>query len=129
MDQDNQIFISLQQDYEKHLRRKTLGRQERNRNRSNLQESVAVITFDFENVFALPKCNVSKVFYMEKLNCYNLTGHCSTNGITYCSIWHEYICGRAINYLASALIKILINVVMDNPTLEKIILWSDSCVP
>lgn len=114
---------------EDHVKHKEAGRKERQRDRENKEDSIAVVTFDLENVFALPKINVSNAFYKKKLNCYNLTGHCSTNNITYCSIWHEYLSGRAGNHLASALIKILKNVVKDNENLRKIILWSDSCVP
>lgn len=60
---------------------------------------------------------------------YNLTAHCSSNKLTYCAIWHEAISGRTGNDLASALIKILKCFVSDNPTVKKIILWSDSCIP
>lgn len=115
--------------HDTHLKNKTVGRNERNQDRQNKDNKTAIITFDLENVFALPKINVSNAFYKKKLNCYNLTGHCNINGITYCSIWHECISGRAGNHLASALVKILINVMKDNNDLTKIILWSDSCVP
>ncbi|KAJ8970580.1 hypothetical protein NQ314_001104, partial [Rhamnusium bicolor] len=47
----------------------------------------------------------------------------------YNAVWHEFICGRAGVHLASALIRILKEIVRDNPQLERLILWSDSCVP
>lgn len=34
-----------------------------------------VVAFDLENVFSLPKAEVSNYFYKRKLNCYNLTVH------------------------------------------------------
>lgn len=44
-------------------------------------------------------------------------------------MWNEFNCGREGTHLASALIKALKQIVSDNPLLEHLILWSDSCVP
>ncbi|CAG9763580.1 unnamed protein product [Ceutorhynchus assimilis] len=68
-------------EYEEHLKRKNIGRQERQRDRE------AYIDDD------------------------------------------TLICGRAGVHIANAIIRILKRVIEDNPQLEKIILWSDSCVP
>lgn len=116
---------------EEHIKRKNVGSQERARDRIAYSEveKVGVLTFDLQNTFSLPKSNVSNFYYKTKLSCYNLTAHFSKTKVVYNAIWHEMICGRGGNHIACALIKILRNVVNDNPEVEKIILWSDSCVP
>lgn len=89
------------------------------------------IAFDLENVFALPKAEVSNFFYKRKLNCYNLTAHVTYKGQIelYCMVWHELISGRAGNHLASAVFKILNHVFAQNREIKKFVLWSDACVP
>ncbi|CAG9770054.1 unnamed protein product [Ceutorhynchus assimilis] len=118
-------------EYEEHLKRKNIGRQERQRDREAYidDDTVGIITFDLENTFSLPKANISNFFYKMKLCCYNLTAHLDKTKVVYNAIWHELICGRAGVHIANAIIRILKRVIEDNPQLEKIILWSDSCVP
>lgn len=112
-----------------HIKNKDLAKTERDQDRKIMDTKTAVITFDLENVFSLPKSNVSSHFYKQKLNCYNLTGHCNINKTVYCSVWNEGMTGRSGLDLANALIKILTEAVKDIPELTRIILWSDSCVP
>ncbi|CAG9825728.1 unnamed protein product [Phaedon cochleariae] len=119
---------------EEHLRRKEAGYIERNKDRELKKivedgEQTAVITFDLQNVYTLPKIGVKNFYYKCKLNVYNLTAHCNINNQVYNCIWHECNGGRTGNDLASALVKILGGIADDNPFLTKIILWSDSCVP
>lgn len=89
------------------------------------------VAFDLENVFALPKAEVSNFFYKRKLNCYNLTAHSMFKGQAqvYCMVWHEMISGRAGNHLASAVYKLMKDIMAGNDDIKKFILWSDSCVP
>lgn len=117
--------------HEEHIRRKHIGNQERNRDREAYinDEKVGILTFDLENTFSLPKANISSFFYKMKLCCYNLTAHLDKTKVVYNAIWHEFICGRAGVHIANALVKILKKVCEDNPQIEKLILWSDSCVP
>lgn len=117
------------QEFKMHEDRKNLGQRERDTDRENDEPNTAVLTFDLENVFSLPKSNVFSYFYKQKMNCYNLTAHCNKNKIVYCSLWNEGLCGRAGIHISNALIKILNQVVKDIPDLTKLILWSDSCVP
>lgn len=115
--------------YKDHMNRKIECKEERDKDRKiEVNKNVVIISFDLENVFALPKANVSNFFYKRKFSVYNLTAHCSANNKTYCAFWHENITGRAGNHIASALIKILTRIITDLPDINKIILWSDSCV-
>jgi hypothetical protein len=117
--------------HNQHIERKTLGKVERDRDRTNFKESddTMVICFDMEKVISLPKAEISSFFYLRKLSCYNLTAHCSLDGVTYCALWNEAISGRAGNHIASAMSKILYAVNEAHPQLKKLILWSDSCIP
>lgn len=115
--------------FEKHLQGKTSAKTVRDVDRKNEDERTAIVCFDMENVFALPQSNISCFFYSRKLNTYNLTAHCNLNKQAYCCIWSEGTHGRQGNDIASALIKILERVVKDFPHINKMILWSDSCVP
>jgi hypothetical protein len=119
----------------RHLKGKALGKKERDKDRRKYKRGIGadvdrvVLCFDMENVMALPRADVSNFFYKRKLNSFNLTAHCSHNGMTYCALWNEAISGRSGNNIASALVKILYAVTTDFPKLKKIVLWSDSCVP
>lgn len=115
--------------FENHLQGKRSAKIVRDLDRKNEDEQTAIVCFDMENVFALPQSNISCFFYSRKLNTYNLTAHCNLDKQAYCCIWSEGTHGRQGNDIASALIKILDRVVKDFPHINKMILWSDSCVP
>lgn len=85
-----------------------------------------VICFDLENVINLPKSEVAVLSYKQKLNVYNLTAYCG--GQIYCAIWSETVSGRAGNDLASALVRILVHILVQNPHIKEIVTWSNSCV-
>ena len=82
-----------------------------------------------QNVITCPRANVSSFFYKRKLNIFNLTAHCSLDKKAYNALWAECIAGRGANEIASALQVILCTILKDHPTVDSIILWSDSCVP
>lgn len=119
------------QSYEEHIKRKKLGDNERNIDRTRYEndKTVGVVTFDLQNTFSLPKANISNFYYKKKLACYNLTAHLNTTKAVYNAVWSEFICGRSAVHIANALIRILKRIMMDNPGLKRLILWSDSCVP
>lgn len=114
---------------EQHRMYKCAAKTERDLDRQNEDKSTAIISYDLQNVFCLPKAEVSNFFYKRKFLVYNLTGHCNLNKTTYCSIWTEVQSGRSGSDIPSALRKILNQVATDNSNISKIILWSDSCVP
>lgn len=71
--------------------------------------------------------NASTVYYRRKFAKLNLT--VAINKIIYNAMWDESLCGREGTHIANALIKILKRIADDNPMLEHLTLWSDSCVP
>lgn len=112
--------------FEKHLQDKVACREEKKKDRDT---STTFLVFDMQNVITCPHAEVSNFYYKSKLNVYNLTAILSSTKQVYCALWHEGLMGRSGNDLASALIKILDRVFLDNPNLESLVLWSDSCVP
>lgn len=105
-------------------------REERDKDRKLVEDTKAVICFDLQNVITCPRANISNFFYKRTLNVYNLTAHCaiSKKKTTYSAVWPESVTGRGGNEIASALVAILDSVVQENPGLQSMILWSDSCV-
>ena len=90
---------------------------------------MVVVAFDLKNVITCPRANISNFFDKRKRNVYNLTAHCSVNKKAYNAIWCEGIARRGANEIASALVKILREIVDDVPGITHLTLRSDSCVP
>lgn len=117
------------EDYEKHLKSKGETRQERENDKNIESMETLVLDFDLENVFSLPKAEVSSFFYKSKLNTYNLTAIVQQTKRPYSAVWTEVMSGRKGNDIASALVCILAMVAEDHPSCKDMIIWSDSCVP
>lgn len=136
--------------YQGHLLEKDICRSNRGLDRENSDPNHGIICYDLQKVFGLPKgnCsnflnvhefsiyfvigNASSFYYKRKLNVYNLTATlilADKSKITYCAIWNEFYSGRSGNDIASALLQILSKVSGDYPQINRITLWSDSCVP
>lgn len=101
----------------------------RHRDMSDPDPNVLLVSFDLENVFALPRMNVSSAFYKRKLNTYNMTAVVNKTKKGYCAVWPESLIGRSGNEMASAVSVLLKEIVSDHPDAHHIVLWSDSCVP
>ncbi|CAH1955924.1 unnamed protein product [Acanthoscelides obtectus] len=126
MDQ-TQLDEQTKINYEKHMVEKKTCRQERHSDRESKEKTV--LCFDLQNVLTCPKAEVSKFYYKSKLSVYNLTAHLSLTKQVYCAVWTVHLIGRTGNDIASALYKILSQVVKDHPIMTELILWYDSCVP
>ena len=116
--------------FQAHLQGKEETKLERDRDRAN--KDAFCVCFDLENVFALPRANISSFFYRRKLNVYNMTAHCSVDKKGYGALWHMGQNGRTGNDIASAVLKLLSVIVEDHandPRIQHIVMWSDSCVP
>ena len=95
---------------------------------ANCDPSTIVVSFDLENVFALPRTTVSSAFYKRKHNTFNLTAVEARSKKAYNAIWDQTTAGRSANDLASAITHLLTQITRDQPDARHIILWSDSCV-
>lgn len=112
-----------------HVDSKKKTREQRHKDTACEDPKVLVVSFDLENVFALPRTNVSSAFYKRKLNVYNMTARVSRTKKAYCGIWNEAVCGRAGNDMASVITHLVSVILADHPEAEQLILWSDSCIP
>lgn len=123
---EENISEELRLEYEKHLKEKQAMRENRRNDREN---DIPVLCFDLENVLSCPKAEIKNFFYKSKLSVYNMTAHLSVTKDVYCALWSEAVHGRSGNDIASAVYKILNQVLQEHLEFEEIILWSDSCVP
>ena len=101
-----------QADYDAHIRGKLETKEERDRYRASID--TFAVCFDLENVFALPRANVSNFFYRRKLNVFTMTAHCSVDKRGYGAIWNEAQSGRSGNDIASSVMKLLHVIVEDH---------------
>lgn len=61
------------ENYDQHIKEKKYMKAERDKDRQNMDENTAIICYDLQNVFALPKSYASNFYYKRKLLVYNLT--------------------------------------------------------
>ena len=115
-------------DHKRHTDGKKDAENLRKEDKANNDPGTLVVSFDLENVFALPRTPVSSAFYKSKLNCYNLTAVVGRTKEAFSAVWVETTSGRSGNDLASALIHLLDTIIPKYPDTKNIILWSDSCV-
>lgn len=116
--------------FDAHIAKKERSREEHTEDLKIMPQSKTyVLSIDLQNTFHAPKGPADSWYYKRKFNCHHLTAKCANNGKTYSSFWDESQSGRNGNDLASATMSILNRLFQDDPFIEHIILWSDSCVP
>ncbi|GBN61916.1 hypothetical protein AVEN_215795-1 [Araneus ventricosus] len=96
------------------------------KNEEKKNKDLPVLLFDLQNVIPTPHVNISSLFYLRKLNVYNLTAYYMPSKQVYCALWSENLSVLAGNDIAFH--KILIVLTEENDITE-LITWSDSCVP
>lgn len=115
--------------YKNHINEKDCARKEKNEDKTSDSKERLVVVFDLQRVINCPQTSVSKAYYLQKLNLYNLTACDIKQHQGYCILWNEGIGGRSGNDIASALIHFLINIMKNKKEITQLGLWSDSCVP
>ena len=130
MERNKKISINAEEESTRniHLAEKVAMKKGKEMDKMNKEVTSLLVVFDHENVITLPKAEVGSFFYKRKLTMYNLTAITSEKQ-GYCTIWTEAMSGRAGNDIASAFICILNKIASDEPHINNIICWSDSCVP
>ncbi|GBM95892.1 hypothetical protein AVEN_183326-1 [Araneus ventricosus] len=113
-------------EYDVHQTSKMNMREVRSEEKKN--KDLPVLLFDLQNVIPTPHVNISSLFYLRKLNIYNLTAYYTPTKQVYCALWSENLSGRAGNDIASAFHKIL-TVLTEENDITVLITWSDSSVP
>ncbi|GBL90225.1 hypothetical protein AVEN_130340-1 [Araneus ventricosus] len=90
------------------------------RNEEKQNKDLPVLLFDLQNVIPTPRANISSLFYLRKLNVYNLTAYCTPTKQVYCALWSENLSGRA--NIASAFHKIL-TVLAEENAITELMTW------
>ncbi|GBM57629.1 hypothetical protein AVEN_225011-1 [Araneus ventricosus] len=91
-------------------------------------KDLSILLFHLQNVIPIPYVNISSLFYLRKLNVYNLTAYYTPTKQVYCALWSEHLSDRAGNDIVSAFHKIL-TVLTERNDITELITWSDLCVP
>ncbi|GBN62898.1 hypothetical protein AVEN_81814-1 [Araneus ventricosus] len=99
------LMDDIKYKFDVHQTSKTNNREVRNEEKKN--KDLPVLLFDLQNVMPTPHANISSLFYLRKLNVYNLTAYYKPTKQVYCALWSENLSGRDGNDIASAFHKIL----------------------
>lgn len=115
--------------YTEHQNRKSEARAEKELDKACALESkfVKVITMDVQAVLLTPKLNASALYYKTKLACHNFTVYDLETKDVCCYFWHEGEGDLSANSFASCLSNYIQQVVVDNPDLKHLIIYSDGC--
>ncbi|GFS17080.1 organic cation transporter protein [Elysia marginata] len=84
--------VSFQEDFDEHLRRKTLSHQKKDedKTRANNDPSFMSVTFDLQSKLQIPSCQASLMYYMCKLCVNNLYVYQQRKpSNAYCYTWQE----------------------------------------
>lgn len=82
------------------------------------------IAIDLQQVLFVPTLTHSEMFYKRQLSCYNLCINVADIGNSYMCLWHEGICSRGGNEIASCLLSF---VNKRNTNKDHLIIWCDNC--
>ena len=116
----------MKEEFSTHIHQKNRAREENEKDKQAAKENPGVhtVTFDLEAVLTTPCTLVSQLYYMRKLNVYNLSIYSLSDSKGYAYVWDEVNGRRGANEIATCLYKYLMN--LPN-TKTHVILYSDSC--
>ncbi|XP_076090122.1 uncharacterized protein LOC143062260 [Mytilus galloprovincialis] len=112
--------------YDKHQERKIKAREEKKKDKESAKSSpeLFVGTFDLQAVLQTPCSLVSQLYYMRKLNCYNLSIYNLANYKATCYLWSEVDAQRGSCEIGTCLYLQLLS--MSCSTTHDIF-YSDAC--
>lgn len=87
------------------------------------------VTLDLQQTMPLPKLSTSKAFYLRQMWLYNVGIHCvkQSGHKSYFFTWTEDIANRGSNEIASCLLRFCKLLKEEDPEIDHLIIWSDSC--
>lgn len=112
-----------QEEYDLHIKRKKEVRQEKDNDKANTSDEVAVFTMDLQAVLLAPKMEASALYYRTKLKVHNFTIYNLKTQDGRCYLWDESEGGLSADEFAT----IIFNFVCEQIGKKKIILYSDGC--
>ncbi|CAH2098128.1 unnamed protein product [Euphydryas editha] len=117
----------LIQEYEEHLKEKTLARTEKE-NDKNRKDGTVVAVYDLQAVLQIPKGQISLFFYKSRINCLNFTISDLRAKDVICYFWDETEGKRGAVEIGSCILEYIKSQVDQNPNKEiDIIFYSDNC--
>ena len=112
--------------YDAYCKSKNMTRKQRHIHEANSNLSTILVSFNLENVFALPRTSVPSAFYCRKLNTYNLTARVNRKWATALYGMKPSVADAAKT--ASVVSVLLREILKDHPENGDLVLSSDSCV-
>ncbi|XP_041976930.1 uncharacterized protein LOC121731529 [Aricia agestis] len=96
------------------------------RQQSQLPGSTTVtLAIDLQQVLFVPTLTHSEMFYKRQLSCYNLCINVADIGNSFMCLWHEGICSRGGNEIASCLLTFINKRIITKK--DHLIIWCDNC--
>ncbi|CAH2091878.1 unnamed protein product [Euphydryas editha] len=117
----------LIQEYEEHLKEKTLARTEKE-NDKNRKDGTVVAVYDLQAVLQIPKGQISLFFYKSRINCLNFTISDLRAKDVICYFWDETEGKRGAVEIGSCILDYIKSQVDQYPNKEiDVIFYSDNC--
>ncbi|CAC5362185.1 unnamed protein product [Mytilus coruscus] len=112
--------------YDKHITEKIRARQEKKADKDHAKENLdtMVATFDLQAVLQIPCSLVSQIYYMRKLNSYNLSIYNLASKHATCYLWSEVDAKRGSCEIGTCLYLQLMSL---QRNIKHVILYSDAC--
>jgi len=110
--------------YNRHVNRKTMAREEKNKFKAEVSCTKVVITMDLQSVLLCPKTDASAMYYKQKLQLHNFTIYRLNDKDVTLYVWHEGNGSVSANEFTSCIIQYIDT--LPNEVTE-VILISDGC--
>lgn len=124
---DEEEKRKLSQEYEEHLKEKTLARTEKE-NDKNRTDGTIIAVYDLQAVLQVPKGQISLFFYKSRINCLNFTVSDLKATDVVCYFWDETEGKRGAVEIGSCILDYIKSQVDHTPNKEiDVIFYSDNC--
>ena len=110
---------------EVHIKAKNEARAEKASDKEKSSDKVSVWTVDVQAVLICPKTQASAMYYKTKLQVHNFTCFNLGNKDGHCYTWEEHEGDLSAEVFAHIQFQHFAKLLNENPTIEKIIVWSD----
>lgn len=118
---------NLSQEYEQHLKEKTLARIEKENDKNKTDGTITAV-YDLQAVLQIPKGQISLFFYKSRINCLNFTVSDLKAKDVVCYFWDETEGKRGAVEIASCILDYIQSQIDLNPNKEiDLIFYSDNC--
>nr|XP_026497999.1 uncharacterized protein LOC113402096 isoform X2 [Vanessa tameamea] len=124
---NNPITPEIQENFENHIKSKTLSRSLKQNDKHNAQNNPKIFcaTFDLQKVLLAPSGEISLFYYCKRLKVHNLSvfdiGHLAGT----CYLWNEQIAMKGSNEIASCIYDII--KLKTKEGCDDFRFWSDNC--